>query len=347
MKKSLFYRIYFSVIAVFLICLAVGLVIFSGWLKTYEAAQPENIVETLILKHLEKGDILTLHNEYGLKLSDYETEKGLKSFYESTVKGKKLDYSTSALKPEGADLAYAVTVDGKKLMDVFLKQAENKKYEVLSLEFNKSVYKSFKITAAENVEIKVNGIKVKAEDRKNEELPSLKNELSGKKIINKQIITLNNLLGEPEKVTATSEGKETVLKADNGLYSATQDFPEKAKVSDIASKGASTYASYMFNDSSLANVRKYVDTNTDFYENIRTTIVTFTLNHSGNKIEDLKVTEYHKYSDNLFSCRVSLTNVLKRGAEEYKDYFDKYVYLKTSGDSYKIIDMQNAAGDNK
>lgn len=345
MKKSLFYKIYFSVIAIFLILLAIGLFIFRGWLKSYESAQPENIVKTVVSEKLEKGNILSLRDSYNLKLSKYETPKSVNAFYEKTIKDKKLSYSTSALKPEGVDMAYTVTANGKKIINIFLKKDKDKRYTVSEMAFDSSVYKSCKISAAENVTIKINGIKVDKSDRKNDKLPNLKTGLSGD-IINKQIISLNDLLYTPE-IVAESGGKTTELKAVNGIYTAIQNFPEKSEVAKIAGKGASEYASYMFNDSSLSNVRNYVDTDTDFYENLRTSIVSFTLNHNGNSIEDLKTSDFHKYSNNLYSCRVTLTNVLKRGGERYKDYFDKYVYLKKSGDSYKIIDMQNTSGDAK
>ena len=62
-----------------------------------------------------------------------------------------------------------------------------------------------------------------------------------------------------------------------------------------------------------------------------------------NDFEDIAFSEAHKYTDNLYSCRVKFTHILKLGQRTYKDYFDKYVYIEKVGNSLKVIDMQTPA----
>lgn len=341
--KSVFYKAYFTVIALFSVALIIGLLVFRGWLADYEAAQPEPIVNKLIESHIKTGDLYSVKDKYNLKISDYETKSNFDSFLKSLTDGKELTGTTSAVKPEGCDAAYQIKADGEKILNVYLKKdGKTKRYFVSGCEFDSSVYKTLKITAASDAEIKINGVAVKAEDRKDEPLPDIKSDLlKSDKLIKKQIISITDLLNEPESVTATSGKKALTVENDSGVYSVAEDFPEKSAVGDFAGKAASTYAEYMQNDSNLTNIKKYIDDTTELYKNIKSSLVIFSLDHEGHTIKDIKTTDFHKYNDSLFSCRVRLTNALKRNGAIYEDKFDKYVYLKKDGDTYKAIDMQN------
>ena len=146
---------------------------------------------------------------------------------------------------------------------------------------------------------------------------------------------------------AAKSGSTALPVEKNGtVYNVVQEFAEKEAVGKLAGKAASVYAEYMQNDSSMGQIRKYMDTDTKFYKNLRTSLVIFALDHEKHVIKDLKTTDFHKYSDNLFSCRVTLINELTRRGEKYQDKFDKYVYLRRDGDTYKVLDMQNT-GDKK
>lgn len=342
-QKSLFYRIYFSVIAIFVLLLAVGIFVFRNWLAGYEAAQPEQIVNTVITEYLEKGDLYSVKDEYNLKLSRYETQKSFNSAIKELTDGKKFTSLSSALKPKDCDAAYVIKADDSDFLKIYLKKdGKTKKYSVSGMEFDKSLYQTFTVSATSDASVKINGVDVDAGDIADEELPNLKNYTNNGKIIKKQIITADFLLNKPESVTATSGKKTLQVSESDNCYVVVQDFAEKDAVSDIAGKAASTYAAYMQNDSNLTNIKKYIDPNTEFYTNIRTSLVIFSLEHESYQIKNLSVTDLHKYSENLFSCRVRLTNVLTRKGNTYEDKFDKYVYLRRDGDTYKAIDMQNA-----
>lgn len=342
-QKSLFYKIYFSVIAIFILLLITGILVFRNWLAGYEAAQPEQIVNTVITEYLEKGSLYSVKDEYKLKLSKYETQKSFDLTVKELTDGKNLTSLSSALKPEDCDVAYVIKADDSDFLKVYLKKdAKTKKYSISGMEFDKSLYQTFTVTATSDAAVKINGVEVDAADISDEELPNLKNYTDSGKIIKKQIITADCLLNKPESVTATSGDKTLQVDESDNCYVVVQDFAEKEAVSDIAGKAASTYAAYMQNDSNLTNIKKYIDSNTEFYTNIRTSLVMFSLEHESYAIKNLSVTDLHKYSDNLFSCRVRLTNILTRKGNTYEDNFDKYVYLRRDGDSYKAIDMQNA-----
>ena len=86
MPKSLFYKIYFSVIIAFALLLTIGLILLSGWLGNYEASKPEKIDESINENHLATGKITELRDEFFLELSPFESNENIKPFYEENLK---------------------------------------------------------------------------------------------------------------------------------------------------------------------------------------------------------------------------------------------------------------------
>ena len=154
------------------------------------------------------------------------------------------------------------------------------------------------------------------------------------------------MLSDEPQITAKTGSTSLPVEKNGAVYNVVQEFAEKDAVGKIAGKAASVYAEYMQNDSSMTQIRKYMATDTKFYKNLRTSLVIFVLEHDKYEIKDLKTSDFHKYSSDLFSCRVTLINELTRKGEKYQDHFDKYVYLRRDGDTYKVLDMQNT-GDKK
>lgn len=217
-QRSLFYKIYFTAVAVFAVLLITGLFIMHGRLADYEAAQPEPTVNRLIETKIKTGDIYSEREEYSLKLSPYETKESFNSALKELTNGKEITAASSSVKPKDCDVAYNIKAGDTVLFNVYLKKnGKTKKYAVSGLEFDSSVYKSFKITAPSDAEVKINGITVNPEDRADEKLPNIKSDLlKSDKLIKKQIITANDLLNKPASVTASSGGKELTVEEDGG-----------------------------------------------------------------------------------------------------------------------------------
>lgn len=343
--RSLFFKVYIAVLVIFALALSAFLIVFHGWLKSYEAGRPEQLMTAFVNDGLKGGEIAARREEYNISVSPYETDEAIKSTVSEMLAEGEPTFSTTASKPEDCKLAYSVKCGDSKLMSVYFKRDDKKRYKIAGIAFEKKLYKSFKISVPSNAELSVNGVRVDDSDRKNEDLPEIVSDFAdGSDIIYKQSVTLENMLGSEPKITAVSGGTELSVEKSETDYTAVQSFPEREGVSDIAGKAASIYADYMQNDSSIGQIRKYMDTETDFYKNLRTSLVYFVLDHQKHEIKDLKTADFHKYSDELFSCRVTLANELTRNGVKYRDMFDKYVYLRRDGNSYKVLDMQNTGG---
>ncbi len=352
-EKPLFYKIYFSVIGVFVVALAVLLFLLGGWLKGYEAGQPATIVNGIIENNLKKGDVYSLKESVGLSVSPYETEDALNTAIKARLDGKELTASSSAKRPAGCDMAYVIKSGDERIMQVYLRRIGKasaigtSKYEVMGCELDKSLYHTVNLSMPENADITVNGIPLAKEDRQNVKLSdSIKKELEGKTFASRQTAKLENLINADAIIAATQDGKELQVQKNGTDVSVLQYVPEDETkaIIEFATNASKTYAAYMQEDSSLGKVAAFFDKKCEFYENIRTSLVIFALDHESYRFENVKSGDVYKYSDEVYCCRVEFTQVLVRRGKEYEDHFKKNIFLKKSGKSYLVFDMQSIEG---
>jgi len=92
-------------------------------------------------------------------------------------------------------------------------------------------------------------------------------------------------------------------------------------------------------DGARADFIDYYDTDSDLWKNIISTENYFVLDHNSYSFKDQKATEFYRYNDDVFSCRVSMTHLLHRWArEDYVDYIDMTLFLRNVNGKYLIFD---------
>ena len=348
-NKPLFYKIYFSVIAVFLVLLIVGLFVLNSVLSVFEAAQPKAIMNTIVNEYLQKGDLLGAINEYDIPLSVYESKNDVNNIFKKIVEDKKLTIASSGKKLEGYTEVYNVKADEESILTFYLKKAAKggkygiKGYEVGVAEVDSSICNNYEIHLPSNVKLTVNGVEVKSEDRINNELPKILTDKIGEnKVTSLQTVKVENLISDKFEVKAyTQDGKAVEVTEKDGVYTVAQgmEATELEALKNHALNACQGYAKFMQEDASLGNISHFFDTKTEFYKYVRKTEL-WVWTHTGYRFEDVTFGEAHKYNDNLYSCRVTFTHILTWGNNVYKDYFDKYVYIEKTANGLKVIDMQ-------
>ncbi|MCQ2461702.1 MAG: hypothetical protein MJ115_06130 [Clostridia bacterium] len=344
MKKSKFYKIYFSVIVIFLVALIAGLIILFTWLKSYEQSQPSTIVNSVITDYLDKGKFINLKKDLDLEVSEYENDATLESALSAAIKDKKLTFSHSSLKPEGVDAAFIIKADDSKILNVYLKKHKiGKGYDIAYVELAKGVMKTVNIVMPKGTDITINGIPLADDLREDSEFPSLPSTIDVKTLTPTQTAKITGLLSETPEIKATENGKEVEVINEGTTYTVAQTIDKAVgdKVQQTAQAAAEAYAAYMQKDGSFGAFAQYCDSSTPFYKNVASSLVQFVKNHNGFKNENMSVTSLTKYSDTLYSCRVSFKHILLLSNSTYSDNFDKIVFVTKNKDTYKVIDMQN------
>lgn len=349
-KKSSFYKIYFSLIAVFLVALTVGLILLNDVLKEYEAARPETVANGIFTEYIEKGNIYGLANICELNVSKFETADSVNGYFAEKTKDKKLDFKKSGSSVQSDEETYSVKADDETVMTVVFDKTGKKgkygfkKYSIKKAAFRKANLKSVTVNAPAGAKVSVNGKPCDVECD-SEALPDFLKALNGSdkfRLLN--TYTISGLLSSDVELTATDEsGKLSVIK-NGSSYSvvANADAARETEVMQFALDAAHAYAAYMQEDGGLAEVAKYCDTSTDFYKSVRKTPTQFVMDHSGFRFDNDTTSDYYEYDQNTYRCRVRFTQVLLSGSKTYTDQFDKYVYLVKTDSGLKVINIQAA-----
>ena len=103
---------------------------------------------------------------------------------------------------------------------------------------------------------------------------------------------------------------------------------------------ATAYAKYMTNDGSFEELSYYLDKSKPIYKKIKGVDLNWVPAHTGNEITNASASEFYRYSEDIFSCRVNLTVVLSRpDYSDHKENIDVIFYLLKSGERYLIYDI--------
>ncbi len=348
-NKPLFYKIYFSVIAVFLVLLIIGLFVLNSVLKVYEAAQPVGYMNSIVTEYLQKGNFYGAVEKYNISISRYETKEDVNAAFKALVGDKKLTVASSGKKLEGYTEVYNVKADDEAVLTFYLKKASKagkfgiKGYEIGKAELDSDICKNYQVNVPSDVKLLINGIEVKKEDRVDLAIPQILTDKIGEKdVITHQTFKLENFISDKFEIKAYSaDGSEIEVSEDGGVYTVPQsiDAAELESLKNHAINASQGYAKFMQEDASLGSISHFFDTSTEFYKYVRKTEL-WVWTHTGYRFEDVTFSEAHKYTDNLYSCRVTFTHILTLGNNVYKDYFDKYVYIEKTANGLKVIDMQ-------
>lgn len=347
-EKPLFYKIYFSAIAIFGVIFLSAVIYFYGWLKSYESSRPEVAAQNILTEYIKSGKAGILKSKGGLKISEYENEDSISKTVSEYISDKKLAVSTSAKKEKGYDFAYNINADNKPFLFVYLKKSKekdffgHKKFIIGASAFSPDFYKSAVIKFDSETEILVNGANLKKKDISDDPLPDLPENIKNEIKCKKQTALLKNLIAAPE-IKAQKNKKS--LNITNSAETYCVDFSgtdsNEDKITEFALEGAKTYAAYMQDDKSFSQLSSYLVKNTDFYKNLKTSATMFAWKHDSYDFENIKTSEFFSYSKSLYCVRVSFEQVLKLGKKEYRDNFDKNIYIINSDGGLSIADMQS------
>ena len=347
-RRSLFYRIYFAAIGVFGILLAIGLWVFHAWLASYEAAQPSRAASHVIQTYLEGGHVAAMRQVCELAISPYETDERIDALLQDAGT---LTAVTTNKRIEGCDAAFAVKDDTRKWMYLYFGRGDadrfgNRPYVLKKAEFTEDLICSVSLSMPRSAEVWINGKRLADSDRTDAPLPNLPETYFPDNMDNLQTAVLDGFINNQPVVTAKAQDVTMTVKQDDNRYTVLQvnDETQQQAVETLAVKAAQAYAARMQNDLGLAAVAPYFDTTTAFYENFRTMPVQFAWDHDSYSFKNTEVSDYYRYADTLFCCRVRFDQVLKLRSKPYTDHFDKILYVADTGKGLKVVDMQNFGG---
>lgn len=343
-KMPLFYKLYCSVLIIFLVLLLVFSVVFYGYIKQYNEGIHETVSENFFNDVFVKKDIEKIIELSGIEKSEFETNDDLKSFIEEPL-SKNLSYTyISSADNNEKNRQYIVKSDEYKIATFLLRPDDKGDYRQtrLSLHLPKSFEKTYNIL--DSSELYINGIKADSKyiqstynHKASEYLPE------GVKAPVWTSYRITGLTKEPVVTVVDRNKNKPVLVEQNGIFfeQIIQDNTEEELIERLVT-AAKEYAKCMQYDAPKNKVLPYFEKGTDLYESIRTVENMFVWDHSGYAFEDESVSEFMRYDDNTVSVRISFTHILKKnGKEDYRDKTDITYFARNVDGKYLIYNRYN------
>jgi hypothetical protein len=267
----------------------------------------------------------------------------------NTVKDKKITYREVSA-GLGDEKKYVVAADNVKFAEFMLKKKSSPStpedtWELCSV---KSFYHQ-----AENISLKVlkssklyiNGILVSDDYIIKDSITtdSCKHMPDGVEGIMYREYEINGLLLKPDfKVIDRYGNESSVVYDENNFYFAEQLEYDKytESIKDLTRNAVQTYARYMTLDTSLANVKKYFDADSQIFTYIKTSDTWCYTPHIGYDFKNIEYSEYYKYDENTFSTRYKCDHfVYRAGFDPYLFPLDLTLYFKNINRTFFVYDM--------
>lgn len=337
-KMSLFAKIYIFAVAFCLMLLIAAGVFLWTVLDAYESVQPKHTAEQVFSEYFCSDNTEGLL-EFVSVGNGFESDEILAKAIESKLQNRELEYFSVTSSDEDTE-KYAVTADGERVAYFTLtKTGEIGKYnlrgyELGGIELFMPKTSSFDITVPEGYSLKLNGIDVKEDKISVDNIPFKNNEFLPKeqkgKFYNK--FTVDGFYFEPEVTVFDEKGNEVSFSKNeqNGEFFVDFEYDAElqTKYSQRAIQIASLYTKVMSEDATKSELYPYVDRKSDFYKKVKNSATSWFWDHDGCAIKNESATEFIKYSDTMFSCRVKLTQEMYLGKKTEVNYVDLILYMK-------------------
>lgn len=346
--SKIFYGCLLGFVLVFFIGVFIGMGALNNWLIGFEAAQPKSKSQEVFNQLFTNPNWASLYKTAGEQDTPFENAATYAAYMNTVVGSKKLTFAETVADVEG-DHKYVVRVDKRDIASFTLtadnKDAQVPDWKLGAVELNYARTAFCNILAAPGSTITVNGVTLddsflvkriatKAEDH-------LPEDLHGYQAV---VYRVDQLLVAP-KVTVTDANGEAVELTYNA-DTCTFIYPmESMQVTDAEKNtlvnAAQVYCKYMIGQVGTTTLKKSFDSTSAVYKTM-TSISKWMQSYKSYAFEDAVITDYYRYSDNLYSARVDMSLLVTRKDNTVKDYpLHSTFIMEKQADGWKVIDMLN------
>ena len=367
-ELPLFYIIYLSVLASVILLIIVGLGVVTQRLSEYESAQPKHVAAKVFTQYFEPVN-------YSALLADAVYDAGTATQSEITdhlsaeIGDEKITYSLGSSSVEGV-VTYIVKAGKMKFAAINLTASEETTehgyplYELSSIELylttsvvdtppetEEIITYTVSIDAPVGYTVTFNGIDLLeshiSDHYKNQKaLPHIPVGSDG---IDHCTYKVSGLETVPETIVAKDgTGAEAPYEfdADTLTFTVGVNYSESLKEAhgQFVTEAVTGYAAYMQADSSFGKIKKYFDSKSELYSAIEAAgkDLWMVKDHDGYDFSNVEVGEFFAIDSQTVVCHISFTHILyTEGKSDRPDVIDMYVFLRDTGDGYKIFEWYN------
>ena len=334
----IFYTLYFMFILVFFVATFFGLQWLQGWLTDYQAAQPTTKSQEVFEQLFSHPDWSTLYDAAGIEDTPYEGKDQFVAYMENKVGDSQLTFKETSAGLSG-DKKYLVFLGDEKIASFTLSGqtaaiTDIPDWELSGVELFFDRSETFYIKNTDGHTVEVNGVPLDdshviqiATTAAAERLPI---GITGVSICTQEI---SDLMATPTVTIFDESGKAMEVSYDAGTHTFTEQTQANTISDDekeAALNAAKTYCLFMIEKASRADIAKYFDTSSEAYSVITNLSGNLWMQgNNGYRFTKEEVSDYARYSDDLFSARVALTLNVTRTDGTTKDYdYDQTLFFR-------------------
>ena len=348
----IFYTLYFMCILVFFVATFFGLQWLQGWLADYQAAQPTTKSQEVFDQLFSHPDWGALYDAAGIEDTPYEGKEQFVSYMENKVGDATLTFKETSAGLSG-DKKYLVLLGDEKIASFTLSGqtaaiTDIPDWELGGVELFFDRSETFYIKNTDGHTVEVNGVPLDdshviqiATTAAAERLPI---GVTGTSTCTQEI---SDLMAVPTVTIFDKSGKSMEVSYDAETHTFTEQ-TEANTISDsereAALNAAKTNCLFMIEKASKADIAKYFDTSSDVYSVIVNLGNLWVQDNNGYRFTKEEVSDYARYSDDLFSAHVVLNLNVTRKDGTTKDFgYDQTLFFrKQDTGKWLVYDATNA-----
>ena len=348
----IFYTLYFMCILVFFVATFFGLQWLQGWLADYQAAQPTTKSQEVFDQLFSHPDWGALYDAAGIEDTPYEGKEQFVSYMENKVGDATLTFKETSAGLSG-DKKYFVLLGDEKIASFTLSGqtaaiTDIPDWELGGVELFFDRSETFYIQNVDGHTVEVNGVPLDdshviqiATTAAAERLPI---GVTGTSTCTQEI---SDLMAVPTVTIFDKSGKSMEVSYDAETHTFTEQ-TEANTISDsereAALNAAKTNCLFMIEKASKADIAKYFDTSSDVYSVIVNLGNWWVQDNNGYRFTKEEVSDYARYSDDLFSAHVVLNLNVTRKDGTTKDFgYDQTLFFrKQDTGKWLVYDATNA-----
>ena len=365
----IFYTIYFLFILAFFLATYLGLNWLHGWLCDFEAAQPTLKAQQVFQEVFTDPDWGALYESAGAKDSAYEGKEQYVNYMEEKVGDAKLTYMETSAGLDKTKKKFIVKLGDEKVATFTLTDrnqvgnmdlgsltnledikdmADIPDWQLGAVEVFFERVGSYQIVKMADHTAYVNGVALddtftiqKATTVAEKYLPA---DAKGFVLCTQQV---DGLMEVPTITITDKDGKDVEVSYDETTRTFTAKTESNTMSDDqakVALEAAKIYSLWMIDEEhDRGAIAKYFDPASDAYGRIVKSTELWMQNHAGYRFENDAVTDYARYSENVFSVRVKTDLIVTRmdGSEKIYAFNQSMFFRKNDAGKWLCFESTN------
>lgn len=350
-KMSLFFKIYLSVVAFFVLLLIAASIVLWTYLDAYETTRPKHVAKEVFETYFKNGEIGALIDKFPSEDMYFESAESINNGVKERYDTQKFEYFPVSTDTDGSE-KYAVASEGKRLAYFTVSPTDKKAsygfkyYELSSAEMFFTSYGTVSVKVPKGFKLSINGIEVAEKFISEADIEGVSCKYmpnDSVKGVMYDMYTVKGLVFEPTIKVTGPDSREAVLN-----YNETEEYFDtelfydeelKKSQSQYVIAAATEYTKYLSNDAPFSAIAAYLDRKATIYRRVESVEVEWVRPHTY-KITEQKAEEFYKYSDDVYSCHVSLKlTMMQSGQPDFDEFIDLTLYLHKVDGKYKIYEL--------